>query len=92
MNAYGYGAHKEDLGKRLRRIEGQIRGINRMIDNDTYCINILTQISAAQAALDKVALGLVRDHAAHCLTDDDKASRADKADELVSAVARLIKA
>ena len=63
----GYTATKEQLNKRLARIEGQVRGVSRMVDEDRYCIDVLTQISAIQAALDKVALGLLDGHARHCL-------------------------
>ena len=63
----GYSATKKQLKKRLRRIEGQVRGIERMVDDDRYCIDVITQISAVQAALDKVALGLLDDHARHCV-------------------------
>lgn len=89
---YGYSESKEDLAKRLNRIEGQIRGVSKMMQEDKYCIDILTQISAAQAALDKVALKLLRDHARHCLTGDAVKAKGtgDKADELVSAVSRLL--
>lgn len=89
---YGYHDSKPDLQKRLNRIEGQVRGVAKMIQQDTYCISILTQVSAAQAALDKVALELLRDHAKHCLSND--ATQTDlagnKADELVSAISRMI--
>ena len=61
----GYKSHKPQVKTRLRRIEGQIRGVQKMVDEDRYCIDVLTQISAAQAALDKVALGLLDDHAKH---------------------------
>ncbi|HJQ09327.1 MAG TPA: metal-sensitive transcriptional regulator [Candidatus Saccharimonadales bacterium] len=92
MQHYGYHDNKEQLLKRLKRAEGQVRGIARMVGEDKYCIDILTQISAAEAALDKVALELVRDHSKHCmsnttLTDEDRAA---KADELVNAVGRLL--
>ena len=63
----GYSATKDQLQKRLRRIEGQVRGIERMVDEDRYCIDVITQISAVQAALDKVALGLLDGHARHCV-------------------------
>lgn len=92
MQHYGYYENKEQLLKRLNRAEGQVRGIARMVEGDTYCIDILTQVSAAQAALDKVALELVRDHSKHCMSDPgltDK-DRAAKADELVNAVGRLL--
>src|ERR687892_147607 len=63
----GYTATKDQLLKRLRRIEGQVRGIQGMVEDDRYCIDVLTQISAVQAALDKVALGLLDDHVHHCV-------------------------
>ena len=74
------------------RFEGQVRGLTRMVEEDRYCIDILTQVAAAQAALDKVALELVRDHAKHCLSNDQIAgSAAQKADELVAAIGRHVK-
>jgi CsoR family transcriptional regulator, copper-sensing transcriptional repressor len=86
----GYIADKDALGARLRRIEGQVRGIARMVDDERYCIDILTQISAVQAALDKVGLRLLEQHAAHCVIDpDDPAERANKTQELMAAVARF---
>ncbi|HSE61082.1 MAG TPA: metal-sensitive transcriptional regulator [Candidatus Saccharimonadales bacterium] len=92
MQYYGYHTNKEQLLKRLKRAEGQVRGIARMIEDDKYCIDILTQVSAAQAALNKVALELVRDHSKHCLADASLTAddRAVKADELVTAVGRLL--
>ena len=63
----GYAADKERIMKRLARVEGQVRGVAKMVDDDRYCIDVLTQISAVQAALDKVALGLLDDHARHCV-------------------------
>ena len=87
----GYAASKEQLQGRLRRIEGQVRGVQGMIDDDRYCIDVLTQISAIQAALDKVALGLLDDHAHHCVTGAaDPADRQAKTDELMAAVGRLV--
>lgn len=65
----GYTANKDDLLKRLRRAEGQVRGIQRMVDSDTYCIDILTQVSAATKALENVALALLDDHLAHCVAE-----------------------
>ena len=77
--------------KRLRRIEGQVRGIQGMVDDERYCIDILTQISAIQAALDKVALGLLDDHAHHCVLGARTArERDEKTDELMAAVGRLM--
>lgn len=88
---YGYADNKESIQKRLNRAEGQVRGIARMVENDTYCIDILTQISAVRAALDKVAVELIRDHAKHCMAHADTASeRQEKAEELVGAVNRLL--
>ena len=90
--AYGYVNDKDALVKRLHRIEGQVRGIERMVDEERYCIDVLTQISAVQAALDKVALGLLDDHAHHCVIGaDDLAERESKTDELMAAVGRLMR-
>lgn len=92
MQHYGYNNNKEQLLKRLKRAEGQVRGIARMVEEDTYCIDILTQISAAEAALDKVALELLREHSKHCLSDTTMTpeDRQHKSDELVNAVGRLL--
>jgi DNA-binding FrmR family transcriptional regulator len=88
----GYSATKDQLLGRLRRIEGQIRGIEGMVDEDRYCIDVLTQISAVQAALDKVALGLLDDHAHHCVIGAaDAEDRTEKTDELMAAVGRLMR-
>jgi DNA-binding FrmR family transcriptional regulator len=88
----GYTATKEQLLARLRRIEGQIRGIEGMVDDDRYCIDVLTQISAAQAALDKVALGLIDEHARHCvLGAESPGERDEKTEELMAAVGRLVR-
>jgi len=88
----GYTATKEQLTKRLARIEGQVRGVSRMVDDDRYCIDVLTQISAIQAALDKVALGLLDDHARHCLMGDGHGPKGDDAaEELMGAVGRLMR-
>jgi len=87
----GYSASKEQLLKRLRRIEGQVRGIEGMVEDDRYCIDVLTQISAVQAALDKVALGLLDGHARHCVADASGAEREDKTEELMAAVGRLMR-
>lgn len=89
--ARGYTATRDQLITRLRRIEGQVRGVQGMVEGDRYCIDILTQISAIQAALDKVALGLVDDHARHCIVDARGAARDDKTEELMGAVARLMR-
>ncbi len=87
----GYAATKDDLLKRLRRIEGQVRGIEGMVQSDRYCIDVLTQISAVQAALDKVALGLLDDHAQHCVIGARPDDQADKTQELMAAVGRLMR-
>ncbi len=89
---YGYAENKENILKRLRRAEGQVRGIARMVEADTYCIDILTQVTATQAALDKVALELLRDHAKHCLNNDIVQAHDgdDKADELIQAISRML--
>ena len=92
MTKYGYADTKPDLLKRLNRIEGQVRGVSKMVQDDKYCIDILTQVSAAKAALDKVALELLRDHARHCLNNDEVHAHGDKdkADELVGAISRML--
>jgi CsoR family transcriptional regulator, copper-sensing transcriptional repressor len=87
----GYSATKGQLNQRLARIEGQVRGIQRMVDEDRYCIDILTQISAIQAALDKVALGLLDDHASSCVIGAAPDQQAERTDELMAAVARLMR-
>ena len=86
----GYSATKDQLLKRMRRIEGQVRGVEGMIEDDRYCIDVLTQISAVQAALDKVALGLLDEHARHCVIDG-KHDPAEMTDELMAAVGRLMR-
>jgi DNA-binding FrmR family transcriptional regulator len=87
----GYAATKDQLLKRLSRVEGQIRGVARMVEEDRYCIDVLTQISACQAALDKVALGLLDDHARHCVVDAREAERSEMTEELMAAVGRLLR-
>ena len=90
----GYSDNKEAVQKRLRRIEGQIRGLERMVEEDRYCINILEQISAATKALQSVALELLDDHMAHCVTDAVKAGEADgteKLNEASAAIGRLVR-
>ncbi|MGI8624034.1 MAG: metal-sensitive transcriptional regulator [Solirubrobacteraceae bacterium] len=87
----GYAATKEDLLKRLGRVEGQVRGIEGMVQADRYCIDVLTQISAVQAALDKVALGLLDDHAQHCVIGAREDDQAEKTQELMAAVGRLMR-
>jgi CsoR family transcriptional regulator, copper-sensing transcriptional repressor len=88
---HGYTATKDQLLKRLRRIEGQVRGVQGMVDDDRYCIDILTQISAVQAALDKVALGLLDEHARHCVMGAGPDQQAEKTDEMMAAVGRLMR-
>jgi DNA-binding FrmR family transcriptional regulator len=87
----GYSASKEQLLKRLARIEGQVRGISNMVDDDRYCIDILTQISAIQAALDKVALGLLDGHAHTCVIGAEPAQQDQRTEEMMSAVGRLLR-
>lgn len=88
----GYTASKDQLTKRLRRVEGQVRGIERMVADDRYCIDVLTQISAVQAALDKVALGLMDEHARHCVAGAaDPDQRDERTAELMGAVGRLMR-
>jgi DNA-binding FrmR family transcriptional regulator len=87
----GYIEDKENLLKRLRRIGGQVGGIERMITEERYCIDILTQVSAIQAALDKVALELLEDHARHCVVGASEGNREAKTEEMMGAVGRLIR-
>jgi DNA-binding FrmR family transcriptional regulator len=87
----GYSASKDQLQKRLRRIEGQVRGVQRMVDEERYCIDVITQISAIQAALDKVALGLLDEHARHCVVHGPDELKTDRTDELMAAVGRLMR-
>ncbi len=90
----GYVANKDELLKRLRRAEGQVRGIHRMIEDDTYCIDVLTQVSAATKALESVALALLEDHLIHCVAEA-VAEGGDVADEKIreasAAIARLVR-
>ena len=91
---YGYSPNKDDYLKRLRRIEGQVRGLQKMVEDDEYCIDILTQVSAATRALQSVALGLLEDHLGHCVAQA-AAEGGDVANEKVreasDAIARLVK-
>ncbi len=87
----GYSATKEQLLKRLRRVEGQVRGVEKMVEDDRYCVDVLTQIAAAQAALDKVALGLLDDHARHCVIEAPDGVRDERTEELMAAVGRLMR-
>ena len=88
---HSYVKDKDAIVKRLHRIEGQVRGIERMVEDERYCVDVLTQISAVQAALDKVALGLLDDHARHCVIDGPEELKGDRTDELMAAVARLMR-
>jgi len=87
----GYTATKDQLQTRLRRIEGQVRGIERMVDEDRYCIDVLTQIAAIQAALDKVALGLLDGHAHTCVLGAEPDERDGRTAEMMAAVGRLMR-
>ncbi|MGH2757727.1 MAG: metal-sensitive transcriptional regulator [Actinomycetota bacterium] len=86
----GYYDDKDDILARLRRVEGQVRGVQRMVDNDEYCIDILTQITAASNALKKVAVGLLDDHIRHCVVEGTE--NKDMVGEATAAIERLIKA
>jgi DNA-binding FrmR family transcriptional regulator len=83
----GYATNKDDYLKRLRRIEGQVRGLQRMIDEDTYCIDVLTQVSAVTKALQSVAIGLVDEHVRHCLRD----ASPEESDAMVTEAMQAIK-
>jgi CsoR family transcriptional regulator, copper-sensing transcriptional repressor len=90
----GYTATKDDLQKRLRRIEGQVRGLQRMVEEDTYCIDVLTQVAAVTKALQGVALGLLDDHLRHCVTEairEGEDRDDDKVAEAMGAVGRLLR-
>jgi DNA-binding FrmR family transcriptional regulator len=87
----GYIDNKEDLLNRLRRISGQVGGVERMVDEERYCIDILTQVSAIQAALDKVSLALLDDHARHCVVGATEGNREEMTEEMMAAVGRLIR-
>ncbi|MFC4554667.1 metal-sensitive transcriptional regulator [Georgenia faecalis] len=90
----GYSGTKDDYAKRLRRVEGQVRGIARMVDEDAYCIDVLTQIAAVTKALQAVGIGLVEDHLGHCVVDAARSSDAEGAEkvrEASEAIARLVR-
>jgi DNA-binding FrmR family transcriptional regulator len=89
--SYGYTDHKQDVLARLKRVEGQVRGLSRMVEEDQYCIDILTQITAASNALKKVAIALLDDHIRHCVTDAAAESSKDMVGEATSAIERLVK-
>ncbi|GAB3686358.1 metal-sensitive transcriptional regulator [Saccharopolyspora tripterygii] len=91
---HGYTHNKDDYAKRLRRIEGQVRGLARMIDDDEYCIDVLTQVSATTKALQAVALGLLDEHLKHCVSEamSEGGDQAEaKIREASDAIARLVK-
>ncbi len=90
----GYSEGKDDILKRLRRAEGQVRGIERMVESDTYCIDVLTQVSAVTRAMETVALMLLDDHLAHCLAEAAREGGQvadDKVREASAAIARLVR-
>ncbi len=87
----GYSSSKDRLHNRLRRIEGQVRGIQRMVDEDRPCPEILVQIAAIEAALDKVALGLLDGHVKHCVARADETERTGMTDELMEAMGRFMR-
>jgi DNA-binding FrmR family transcriptional regulator len=89
LRARGYTATKDQLATRLRRIEGQVRGVEQMVEDDRYCIDVLTQIAAIQAALDKVALGLLDGHARTCVVGADGELQEERTAELMAAIGRL---
>ena len=91
----GYTMEKDDYLKRLRRIEGQVRGIQRMVEEDTYCIDVLTQISAVTKAIQSVGIGLLEEHVNHCVMeaarDGDDAATREKVAEATRAIERLVR-
>ena len=90
----GYTGTKDDYLKRLRRVEGQVRGVQKMVDSDTYCIDVLTQISAITRALQAVSIGLLEDHLSHCVSDAVRSGGSeadDKIREASDAIARLVR-
>jgi CsoR family transcriptional regulator, copper-sensing transcriptional repressor len=94
MDDPGYSGEKDAVLKRLRRIEGQVRGLQRMVDQDTYCIDVLTQVSAATKALQAVALSLLEDHLNHCVTHAIEAGGPEataKVREATAAIERLVR-
>jgi DNA-binding FrmR family transcriptional regulator len=91
---HGYIQRKDDYLKRLRRIEGQARGLQRMVEDEKYCIDILTQVSAMTKALQAVSLGLLEEHLSHCVVDAARTGESEgraKIDEAVDAIARLVR-
>lgn len=94
-DSHGYikASHKENLQRRLRRIEGQVRGIQRMVDEEAYCADILTQLSSIVSASEQVALLLLRDHVEHCMREsiEQGTDVEEKIEELISAVERFLR-
>jgi CsoR family transcriptional regulator, copper-sensing transcriptional repressor len=92
---HGYAENKDALVRRLHRIEGQVRGIERMVEDDRYCIDILTQLGAVSTALESVAMAILDDHVQHCVADalasGDEQAAHEKTDELLAAVRRFAK-
>jgi CsoR family transcriptional regulator, copper-sensing transcriptional repressor len=91
---HGYTPHKADVLKRLRRVEGQVRGLARMVDEDAYCVDVLTQVAAATRALEAVALGLLEEHLRHCVAEAISHGGPDadaKIAEAAAAVRRLVR-
>jgi CsoR family transcriptional regulator, copper-sensing transcriptional repressor len=91
---HGYAARRDELQARLRRIEGQVRGLQRMLDEDRYCIDVLTQISSTTRALQGVAMTMLDDHVRHCVRDaidEGPASADQKVDEALEVIARLVR-
>ena len=86
----GYAEDKDELLNRLRRIKGQVGGIEKMVESDRYCIDIVTQITAARAALDQVALRLLEEHTRHCVMEAEGQEQAERAEELMAVVGRLV--
>jgi DNA-binding FrmR family transcriptional regulator len=93
MTERGYTIEKEQLSKRLARVRGQVEGVARMVEDDRYCIDVITQINAIQAALDKISLGLLDGHARHCLLGEGEGPSEPDAqvDELMGAVGRIVR-
>jgi DNA-binding FrmR family transcriptional regulator len=91
MAAYAYLDHKEDVLARLKKVEGQVRGLSRMVEIDAYCIDILTQITAASNALKKVAIALLDDHIRYCMSNATTESPKDMVGEATAAIERLVK-
>jgi DNA-binding FrmR family transcriptional regulator len=88
---HGYTESKDAVLKRLRRVEGQVRGVERMVEENRYCVDVVTQVTAIQAALDKVALELLSDHAAHCVIGAERGEQLERTEELMGAVKRMLR-